>query len=280
MAELKRVGTQQEALKKAVAEAMADAQASGQSFSVSPLKGLRGPEKQDKGVGPDAAPGTPGIQAKWTDSPSTSRQGSQVAAIAPSDSAALQMSKAAEVDNMAESLKGKFRRDEIRAPPEQIPPPQAAPLPAAAPLPPVPKKRSTLPPEVIAESGVRESRDALARMQVALGGHDDSGQAAFDPSQYIFDKVPSRGDNRSMLQRRHDHDNLEVQRRENERLKKREKQWKEDQKHLAQQQAEVEASAANNQLLQAHLGPTPSRPGTDLTRTCLWAPHLAPHLAK
>lgn len=83
-----------------------------------------------------------------------------------------------------------------------------------------------------------------------------------------------------MLQRRHDHDNLEVQRRENERLKKREKQWKEDQKHLAQQQAEVEASAANNQLLQAHLGPTPSRPGTDLTRTCLWAPHLAPHLAK
>lgn len=91
-----------------------------------------------------------------------------------------------------------------------------------------------------------------------------------------------------MLQRRHDHDNLEVQRRENERLKKREKKWKEDQKHLAEQQAEVEASAANNQLLQAHLGPTPSRPGTHWPLPALWhiiwhpllASHLALHLAK
>ena len=79
-------------------------------------------------------------------------------------------------------------------------------------------------------------------------------------------------DNRSMLQRRHDHDNLEVQRRENERLKKREKKWKEDQKHLAEQQADVEASAVNNQL--AHLGPTPSRPGTHVTRTCYLGNHL------
>lgn len=73
-----------------------------------------------------------------------------------------------------------------------------------------------------------------------------------------------------MLQRRHDHDNLAVKRREDERMKKKEKQWKEDQKHLAEQQAAEEASAVNHQLLQAHLGPTPSRPGTNVTLYLLW----------
>lgn len=199
MAELKRVNTQQEDLKKAVAEAMADAHTRGQSFSVSPLKGCTGPNKEDKGVGTEAAPGTPGIQANWSDSPSSSRQGSQDVGSSQSDSAALQVAKSAEMDSRAESLTKKYRRDEISADPEHFdashpaPLPEVAPLPQVAPLPPVPKKRSTLPPEVIAESGVDESRSALARMQVALGGHDDSGQAAFDPSQYFFDKVPSRG---------------------------------------------------------------------------------------
>ena len=69
-------------------------------------------------------------------------------------------------------------------------------------------------------------------------------------------------DNRSMEQRRHDHDKLAVQRKEAERLKKKEKQWKEEQKRLAEKQAEEEAGAVRSQLMQANLGPTPSRPGT------------------
>ena len=187
MAELKRVGTQQQALKKAVEEEFADAHADGQSFSISPLKGLAEPGTKDKSAGQVAAPEAPSIQAKWTDSPSPSRQGSQDAAMPQSDSAALQTAKGAELDDRAESLQERYRIDQITLPAKSVEPPQTAPLPAAA------KKRSTLPPELIAESGVAESRKALARMQVALGGHDDSSKAAFDPAQYTFDKLPSQG---------------------------------------------------------------------------------------
>ena len=68
-------------------------------------------------------------------------------------------------------------------------------------------------------------------------------------------------DNRSMEQKRHDHDKLAAQRKEAERLKKKEKKRKEEQKCLAEKQAEEEAGAVRAQLLQANLGPTPSRPG-------------------
>ena len=75
-------------------------------------------------------------------------------------------------------------------------------------------------------------------------------------------RVHFGADNRSMLQRRHEHDNQDAQRKEDQRLKKKEKQWKEEQRRLAEKQAEVEAGAVRQQLLQANLGPTPSRPGT------------------
>lgn len=183
MAELKRVGTQQEVLRKAVAEAAAEAHAEGQSFSVSPLPGFVEPGKRDKGGGQIAAPDGPGIQAKWTDSPSPSRQGSQDAAVSQTDSAAVQMAEAAEMNNRAESLQDCV--DQISDPSGTVEAPQAAP-PTAEP------KRSTLAPELITQAGVAASRSALARMQVALGGHDDSGKAAFDPAQYTFDKLPSQ----------------------------------------------------------------------------------------
>lgn len=188
MAELKRVGTQQEVLKKAVAEAVAEAHAEGQSFSVSPLPGFLGPGpgKRDKGMGQIAAPDGPGIQAKWTDSPSPSRQGSQDAAMSQTDSAAVQMAKGAEMDNRAESLHEIHGADQISPPHETVTAPQAAPATTEA------AKRSTLPPELITQAGVADSRSALARMQVALGGHDDSGKAAFDPAQYTFEKLPSQ----------------------------------------------------------------------------------------
>lgn len=187
MAELKRVGTQQEVLKKAVDEAVAEADADGQSFSVSPLPGFVESGKHDKGAMNVAAPEGPSIQAKWTDSPSPSRQGSQDPAIPQTGSAAVQMAKGAEMDNRAEmddraeSLHERYRANQISFPNVEVAPPTAE-----------PQKRTTLPPELIAESGVAESRSALAKMQVALGGHDDSGKAAFDPAQYTFDKVPSQ----------------------------------------------------------------------------------------
>lgn len=184
MAELKRVGTQQETLKKAVTEAVAEAHAAGHSFSVRPPLGLVESSKRDKSAGQIAAPECPGIQAKWTDSPSPSRQASQDAAMSQTDSAAVQLAKGAEMDDRAEKLQERYRVDQIKLP--SVEAPQAAPPTTE------PKHRSALSPELIAESGVADSRSALARMQVALGGHDDSGKAAFDPAQYTFDKLPSQ----------------------------------------------------------------------------------------
>ena len=178
MAELKRVGTQQEALKKAVAEAVSDTNAVGQSFSVPSVKSFAEPGKQSSSVHQDASPAAPGIQAKWTASPATSRQGSEAAAMSQTDNAAVQM---AQSDDRAESLQEPYRRDQFTTAAESAAVPQPTP------------KRTSLPPELIAKAGVQESRSALARMQVALGGHDDSGKAAFDPAQYTFDKLPSQG---------------------------------------------------------------------------------------
>ena len=178
------MGTQQEVLKKAVAEAEAEAHAEGLSFSVSALPGFVDPGRHDKGAGQVAAPEGPSIQAKWTDSPSPSRQGSQNPSMSQTDSAALQMNKGAEVDNRAES-------QQERSPAHQINSPTVEATQAAPPTE-EPQKKSAVSPDLIVESGVLESRSALARMQVALGGHDDSGKAAFDPAQYTFDKVPSQ----------------------------------------------------------------------------------------
>ena len=191
MAELKRVGTQQEALRKAVAEAISDAHANGKSFSVSPLKGFIEPGRQDKAAQQDAAPATPGIQAKWTNSPSTSRQGSGAAALNQPDNAAVQAAKADPMDSRAESLPEPYQRDQFAS--STLHTPQHD-------LPPVPAKHKALPPEALVEAGVNDSRSALARMQVALGGHDDSGAAAFRPGQYTFDKLPSQAGVLSILE--------------------------------------------------------------------------------
>ena len=64
-----------------------------------------------------------------------------------------------------------------------------------------------------------------------------------------------------MEERRRDHDKQAAQRREEERLLKKEKERKQEQKRLAEEKAEEEAQVVKNQLLQANLGPTPSRPG-------------------
>lgn len=64
-----------------------------------------------------------------------------------------------------------------------------------------------------------------------------------------------------MEERRRDHDKLVVQRREEERLLKKEKERKQEQKRMAEKKAAEEAEVVKNQLLQADLGPTPSRPG-------------------
>lgn len=184
MAELKRVGTQQEVLKKAVAEAEAEAHADGLSFSVSALPGFVDPGRHDKGAGQVAAPEGPGIQAKWTDSPSPSRQGSQDPTKSQTDSAAVQMTQRAEVVDTPGSQQERYSADQTDSPTVEAT--QAAPPTME------PQKKSAMSPDLIVEAGVLESRSALARMQVALGGHDDSGKAAFDPAQYTFDKVPSQ----------------------------------------------------------------------------------------
>ena len=82
-------------------------------------------------------------------------------------------------------------------------------------------------------------------------------------------------DKRSMDQRRRDHDKLGAQRREEERLLRKEKDRKHEQKRLAEEKAEEEAEVVKNQLLQAVLGPTPSRPGT-LTSVHPW-PSVPPN---
>lgn len=94
------------------------------------------------------------------------------------------------------------------------------------------------------------------RAQLILGDSEHQNQHDHDSLTGQF------ADKRSMEERRHDHDKLVAQRHEEERLKKKGKEWKEEQKRLAAEKEEEEAAAVKNQLLQADLGPTPSRPGT------------------
>ena len=65
MSELTRISAQQDHLKMAIAEAMAD---SGESLMISPLKSFKLHEKEAQLVDKeDWAPDSPGIQAGWTE---------------------------------------------------------------------------------------------------------------------------------------------------------------------------------------------------------------------
>ncbi|KAL0033536.1 hypothetical protein WJX79_002484 [Trebouxia sp. C0005] len=119
--------------------------------------------------------------------------------------------------------------------------------------------------EAIAElkdnPAVKDRRGDLSKMQVALGGHDNTGAAAFTPSQYTFGHVPSEPDKRSKEQRKADAKKLAVQRKEDEKLKEKERKWQEEQRRLKVLKAEEEAEEVRQKLLRAQLGPTPTTAG-------------------
>ena len=176
MAEIKRVGTQQEALKKAVAEAIATARDSGESFSVGPLKNFDDPTKPTKAASPVEE--GPGIQAAWVEAASTSRQASL-------DAATQQAKTVAEAVARAESLPKPAAQNQF-TPVEQEPAQQEASFTK-------PNQSAAAIAEMQDNPAVKERRGDLSKMQIALGGSDNTGAAAFDPSQYTFGQLPSSG---------------------------------------------------------------------------------------
>jgi len=220
MAELKRVGTQQEALKKAVAEGIASAHDSGQSLFVPPLKNFADPSQPEKAAdNQPATPEAPGIQARWTGSaPSTQASdaaaqkkvadgGSRAASLAEpisraqihqTPAAPLQHGKAAEVP-AAPALGPVF--EVPLAPPSKVPAAivQQGQASESCALP-MDQEGALEKPDQSAEAiaelkdnpAVKDRRGDLSKMQVALGGRDNTGAAAFEPSQYTFGHVPSQ----------------------------------------------------------------------------------------
>ena len=219
MAELKRVGTQQEALKKAVAEAIATAHDSGQSLFVAPLKNFADPSQPAKAADDQpATPEAPGIQARWTGS-----------APSPQASDAAAQKKMADGGSRAASLAEPISRAQIHqtsaAPLQHGQAAEVTAVPALGPIFEVPLAPPSKVPAAIVQQGqapeicalpmdqeetkekpdqsaeaiaelkdnpaVKDRRGDLSKMQVALGGHDNTGAAAFEPSQYTFGHVPS-----------------------------------------------------------------------------------------
>ncbi len=83
--------------------------------------------------------------------------------------------------------------------------------------------------------------------------------SALADSQFAF------ADDRSKQQKKEDAKKLAVHRKEDERLKAKERKWREEQRRLAQKRAEEEAEEVRMKLLKAQLGPTPTTAGN----TCL-----------
>ena len=212
MAELKRVGTQQEALRKAVADAITTAHGNGQSFSVPHLKNFADPMQPIKAAAanePEKAQ-EPGISARWTGGNPTSQQASDAAMHKAADLAAMQKKKA-ESEARAESLPGSISREQVSQAPaapvhqSQTSTTKAAPVqedqPYEARALPVDLEDTFVKPgqdaaaiaELLDNSGVKDRRKDLSKMQVALGGHDDTGAAAFQSSEYTFGYLPSNG---------------------------------------------------------------------------------------
>ncbi len=187
MAELKRVGTQQEVLRKAVAEAIAGAHENGESFSVGPLKNFVEPGKPAKTAASEAE--APGIQAGWVGGTSTSEQASTDAAMPKADIAAMRKKKDAEAEARAESLLEGFSREQLST---LRPATDAEPVEHQRPYT-NPNQSAAAIAELTDDPGVKERRGDLSKMQVALGGHDDTGAAAFNPNAYTFGQLPSSG---------------------------------------------------------------------------------------
>lgn len=80
-------------------------------------------------------------------------------------------------------------------------------------------------------------------------------------------------DNRSKEQKKQDAKKLAVQRKEDERLKEKEKKWKAEQRRLAGIKAEEEAQEVRQKLLRAQLGPTPTTAGALAQLTCYFCLH-------
>ena len=220
MAELKRVGTQQEVLKKAVAEAIASAHDSGQSLSVAPLKNFADPGQAAKTADNQAAtPEAPGIQARWTGSAPSPQASNAAAQKEMADGASRAASLAgpislAQIHQTSAAPLQYGQAAEVTAVPTQgpvfeVPLVPSSKVPAAivqqgqAPefcaLPMDQEETKEKPDqsaEAIAElkdnAAVKDRRGDLSKMQVALGGHDNTGAAAFEPSQYTFGHVPSQ----------------------------------------------------------------------------------------
>ncbi len=220
MAELKRVGTQQEVLKKAVAEAIAFAHDNGQTLSVAPLKNFADPSQPAKAA--DDQPEAPGIQARWIGS-----------APSPQASDAAAQKRMADAGSRAASLAEPISRAQLQqtsaAPPQHDQAAEATAVPAPGPVFEVPLAPPSKVPaatvqqgqapefcalpmdqeeglekpeqsaEAIAElknnAAVKDRRGDLSKMQIALGGHDNTGAAAFESSQYTFGHVPSQPGN-------------------------------------------------------------------------------------
>lgn len=199
MAELKRVGTQQEVLKKAVAEAIASAHDNGQSLFVAPLKNFADPSQPAKAADDQpATPEAPGIQARWIGSAPSPQTSDAAAQIHQTSAAPPQHGQAAEVT--AVPAPGPVFEVPL-APPSKAPaaPVQQGQAPEFCALP-MDQEEGLEKPEQSAEAiaelkndaAVKDRRGDLLKMQVALGGHDNAGAAAFESSQYTFGYVPSQ----------------------------------------------------------------------------------------
>ena len=165
MSELKPVGAEQEASKMAVAEATA-------SEAILPAT-------TGKNAETGTQPGTSGIQARWTGETPPPQQGSSFSAIL--ESADRQDRKSTDTDR-AESLPEALSRSDIAQPyQEEVEKKQQ----------PSTKLSAAAVSDLIDNPAVKERREDLTRMQVALGGSDAAGAAAFDPHAYKFGHLPS-----------------------------------------------------------------------------------------
>ena len=182
MATLKRVGTQQESLKKAVAEAMSSAKEKGESFTIAPTKSSLVQQTPQEKAASQTESEAPGIAARWTEGSMTDEEASAASTL-KAKHAAVQQVENSETDARADSLPEQVSLEQVN--PVQ-PIPQAQPVmqdvvqqEKAPKLP----KQSAATPELVDNSDVQSRRLDLSKMQVALGHEDTSGAtaAAFNP---------------------------------------------------------------------------------------------------
>ena len=202
MAELHRVGTQQESLKKAVAEAMSNAKERGGSMSIAPTKSnlMQLPQQEKAATEADLKP--LGIGAGWTKE-STASQEAPDSARLKAKHAAVQQVQDSDAEARAESLPKQVSRKEI-SPVQPVSESKAAdPVTQAAEQSPVQQgtapdateQVASAPEPLVNNPDVQARRLDLSKMQVALGHEDTSGAtaAAFVPSKYTLGFLPSQG---------------------------------------------------------------------------------------